>query len=189
MENNRWVNLELITKPCYDFIKDFCDGLLKLKTHSFIAKEQSEHLDTMKKNLAVGEILVICDFTENYSFVIQDEIQGYHWSNEQATVHPFVCYYREIENGELKCVSYVVISECLTHDVVAVYLFQKKLMEFLHTKIEHITRVIFFSDGCGGQYKNKKKIINMCFYQADFGTDVEWNFFATSHGKGKKYLN
>jgi hypothetical protein len=43
--------------------------------------------------LKTGKIAVICDFSQNYSFIIQDEVQGLHWNNTQATLHPFVAYY------------------------------------------------------------------------------------------------
>ena len=39
------------------------------------------------------------DFSENYSFVLQDAAQGFHWNNSQETIHPFVAYY--MKSGEL----------------------------------------------------------------------------------------
>ena len=75
---------------------------------------------------------MIADFAENYSFILQDEAQGFHWNNSQATVHPFVVYYYYTESsGELHQLSFVVISDCLHHDTVAVYVFQKCLIKFL----------------------------------------------------------
>ena len=44
--------------------------------------------------------------------------------------------------------------------------------------------MIYFSDGCAGQYKNCKNFINLCHHLEDFGIPAEWHFFATSHGKG-----
>jgi len=38
--------------------------------------------------------LVLMDFTENYSFPVQDEAQGYNWTHQSCTVHPVVCYYK-----------------------------------------------------------------------------------------------
>ena len=35
-----------------------------------------------------------------------------------------------------------------------------------------------------GQYKNRYNFINICYHKIDFDIDCEWNFFATSHGKG-----
>ena len=69
---------------------------------------------------------MISDFSENYnSFVLQDAAQGFHWNN---SIHPFVIYYKESDT--LKHISYVVISDCLRHDAVAVHLFQRSLMYF-----------------------------------------------------------
>jgi hypothetical protein len=31
--------------------------------------------------------VALCDSAENYSFVLQDEAQGFHWNNAQATIH------------------------------------------------------------------------------------------------------
>jgi hypothetical protein len=45
-------------------------------------------------------------------------------------------------------------------------------------------KILYFSDGCAGQYKNCKNFINLCHHKEDFGIEAEWNFFATSHGKG-----
>jgi hypothetical protein len=40
--------------------------------------------------------VVLCDFAENYFFVLQDEAQGFHWNNAQAAaIHPFVIYFKK----------------------------------------------------------------------------------------------
>jgi len=43
--------------------------------------------------------LILMDFAENYSFHIQDETQGYHWTHQSCTVHPVVCYYKNSEKN------------------------------------------------------------------------------------------
>ena len=85
--------------------------------------------------------------------------------------------------GKLHHLSYVVISDCLHHDTVAVYLFQKSLLDFLKNKFS-ICKVFYFSDGSASQYKNRKNFINLCHHEAEFGVPAEWHFSATSHGKG-----
>ncbi len=150
--------------------------------HSFVATQQASFYNERKSSLKPGELLVIADFSDNYSFVLQDAAQGYHWNNAQATVHPFVVYYRH--SGEERHLSYVVISDCLHHDTVAVYLFQKKLIAFLKPVLPSSPKIIYFSDGAASQYKNWKNFINLCHHGADFGIQAEWHFSATSHGKG-----
>ena len=114
--------------PAEEFVET-CDKLELLHPHSFIASEQASFYTKCKTSLQVEEILVTVDFSENYSFILQDAAQGFHWNNSQATLHPFVAYY--IDSGELHHLSYVIISECLHHDTIAVYLFQKCFIAFL----------------------------------------------------------
>lgn len=101
------------------------EKLITLKTHHFIAKAQSKHLKELKDNLTNDICIVLGDFSENFSFVVQDEIQSFHWANPQATLHPYVYYYRK-DNQELICSrSLCIISDHLDHNTAAVYAFQK----------------------------------------------------------------
>ena len=143
-------------------------------------QEQAKYLDWKKSNLSDREFLVIGDFSENYAFIRQDAAQGYHWTNSQATLHPFVFYYKY--EGNFCHGSYVLLLECNTHDTIAVHLFQRKLIIFLKVKFE-VLKIAYFSDGCAAQYKNCKNLIKLCYHKEDFGIPAEWHFFATSHGK------
>ena len=57
----------------------------------------------IKPEIDSSTVLFLGDFTENYQFVIQDEVQGFHWNNSQSTLHPVVTYYQE--NDELQNIS------------------------------------------------------------------------------------
>ena len=106
---------------------------------------------------------------------MQDAAQSFHWNNDQAILHPFVCYYRrsiELEHTNL------VISDCLKHDTVAVPLFQGKLIKMLKNKINFdIKGQIHFSDDVASHYKNYKIFVNLCNHKVDFGIGTEWHFF------------
>ena len=164
------------------FANNFVTKVAKLALHDFTARMQISAMTEIKNTLKEGEVLVCGDFAENFTFVVQNSAQGQHWNNSQATIHPFVCYYRSGE--DLKHVSFVIISDCMDHDTMAVYTFQKQLVAFLSEKLGNISKMIYFTDGCSAQYKNKDNFINLCFHEEDFGIAAEWNFFATSHGKG-----
>ena len=186
----QWVSVDRSTLETYstsadEFVDMFCEKLELLRPHCFIASQQAEFYKECKSNLSQGEILVTADFSENYSFILQDAAQGYHWNNLQATIHPFVGYYRD--SGEIQHLSYVVISECLIHNTVAVYLFQKSFTAFLKRVApaeNPFTKIMYFSDGASSQYKNRKNFLNLCHHEEDFGITAEWHFSATSHGKG-----
>ena len=175
--------METFSKSADEFVDTLCEKLKVLLPHSFIAKQQSAFQAKLKSELLPGELLITADFSENYSFILQDAAQGFHWNNSQTTIHPFVIYYKG--SDELKHISFVVISDSLHHDTVAVHLFQKSLIKFLKEKFGTLPRKIYyFSDGAASQYKNRKNFINLCFHEADFGVPAEWHFSATSHGKG-----
>ena len=128
-----------------------------------------------------GEIIVLGDFSENYAFVVQDSSQGFHWTNDQATLHPFVIYYKK--DSQLLHLNFLVISNSLSHDTIAVYCFQRRLHNFLAQKMQ-VNKVFYFTDGSSAQYKNRKNFANLTCNKDDFSSDAEWHFFATSHGKG-----
>lgn len=138
-------------------------------------------IKSTKVNLKPGEVIVLCDLAENYnSFVLQDAVQSYYWTKNQATVHPFVAYYRNSENL-LGHVSFVIISEILLNNTVAVHLFIKRFLNFLRNRLQ---KVVYFTNGAASQYKNRKNFINLTHHREHFSCDAEWHFFATSHGKG-----
>ena len=115
VQYSQWVNtdraiLETQLVPVEDFLNQFIEVLKKLRLHDFIAKNQARFVSEKKKLLSAGEFLVIGDFSENYSFVVQDEVQSFHWNNLQATVHPFLCYYKDV-SGNLTNISFTIISE------------------------------------------------------------------------------
>ena len=68
------------------------------------------YLSTPKDTLSEDECIILLYFAENYYFLVQyyiqdDAAQGFHWNNSQATIHPFVTYFRnETEKFEVKSV-------------------------------------------------------------------------------------
>jgi len=71
----------------------------------------------------------------------------------------------------------------MDHDVSLVHQIQKECIEHVKKKIHGLTKIVYFSDGCGAQYKNRKNFLNLCHHTTDFNVAAEWVFFATSHGK------
>ena len=182
----QWVHTDrtlLIT--CETTVSQFVDDLAhkadQLTTHHYIAKSQASYLTKAKESLSDTEAIVLLDFAENHSFLIQDAAQGFYWDNSQATLHPIVVYLKE--DGKVTCKSICCLSDVMKHDTVAVYAFQKELITHLKKEHPQIEKLVYFSDGAASQYKNYKNLMNLCLHQADFGLRAEWHFFATSHGK------
>ena len=119
---------------------EFVDQLLnELLPHSYIARQQTAYFKDRKVNMEAGEVSCCMNFAENYSYVIQNEIQGFHWTNKYCTVHTCVCYFKvKNANGELETQhkSYCFLSEEVVHNVPMVHAFQSRLMSLLKDKVE-----------------------------------------------------
>lgn len=164
-----------------EFLQNLARAVVKLTKHHFVSHHQSKTFREMKDTLAPGETVVVGDFSQNYTFVLQDEVQSHHWDAGQCTVHPFVVYWRE-EGGQ-RHQSFCIISETTKHITSTVHAFLTELMPALKVHVPNLHTIHFFSDGCAGQYKNRFNFLNVCHYEEDFGVKCDWNFFATSHGK------
>lgn len=51
-------------------------------------------------------------------------------------------------------------------------MFLKKFIEFLRSKIGFPSKIIYFSDGCVAQYKNRYNMLNLVELKEDFGMDA-----------------
>lgn len=60
---------------------------------------------------------------------MQDDVQSYHWNEQQATIHPFIIYYKE--TMQVTHLSFIIVSEDLRHGFVAVNLFISRMITFL----------------------------------------------------------
>lgn len=72
----KWTNtdrshLESIEMDVEAFTDHFCDLLKQYQIHDFIKKNASYPLSWNKKFLRNGEVLVVCDFSEDYSFIFK----------------------------------------------------------------------------------------------------------------------
>ena len=127
------------------------DKVNKLTAHHFISKHQSAYLSKLEEELTPDEVIIILDFAENYSFIVQDAAQGYHWDKTQATLRPFVAYMKQ--DGETKTVSMCVISDHLRHDTITVHCFLEIMLSHVKLLSDQVKKVYYLSDGAASQYK------------------------------------
>jgi hypothetical protein len=121
-------------------------------------------LKEQKCNLQSSEFVVLCDFAEKYTFVLQDEAQGFHWNNAHATIHPFVIYFKKSNALNTEHENLVMISDCLKHDSILVHTFQQHVMKFIQNALESpLKKFVYFSDGSAAQCK--KKLLNFSMPQ------------------------
>ena len=139
--------------------------------HSFLAKCQANFLRAKKESQKANEVIVLGGFAKNYQFLVQDEIQSYHWSKEYCTLQPLVVYF--IDDGNIQHNSLCFISDDNHHDTNFVYKIQTILVDCLKENLPIVDKIFYFSDGCAEQYKNRKNFINLCHHQQDSKMDPE----------------
>ena len=79
----------------------------------FLVKCQANFLRAKKESLKANEMIVLGDFAENYQFLVQDEIQSYHWSKEYCTLHSLVYFIND--DGNIQYNSLCFISDDNNH--------------------------------------------------------------------------
>ena len=168
--------------PTEDFVDQLCDRLESLITHHFISKSQSEYLAARKQRLRSDEVLLQCDFAENYAYVAQDAAQAFHYNNDQCTVFTVLFYYTS--GNEIKHYTIVLLSDCTIHDTAAVYLMQEMVIPEIRKICPTAKKIIYVSDGAKQHFKNRYQMSNLMKHKDDFGIEAEWHFHATAHGKG-----
>ena len=126
-----------------------------------------------KKLLKEVSVLVL-DYVENYSFLVGDAAQGFHWSNSQATIHPFFNYYYDCATQPVKHKVYACINDHMTHDMAAMYASQQYLInKLIKPGFPEIQKIIHFSDGSTAQYKNHKNFTSLIHHENDFVIKAE----------------
>ena len=136
INSKQWVSVDqtdLITQslPVLESIQLLINKLEDLASHYYISHAQSTYLKNRKQEINQQTALILMDFAENYAFHVQDEARDYHWTHQNCTVHPVVCYYKSADNNNLPQLNLCFLSEELQHDSVMVYLIQSKTIEVL----------------------------------------------------------
>lgn len=149
--------------------------------HEYIRKSQADSFENLKNHLSSDAIILHIDFSENYNFQYQDEIQSAHWNSESCTLYTAILYYKN-NNMDLCFESYVVVSNYLTHDKYAVVSFNNVILEnFKKNHPEHkISSIHYQSDGTGQHFKQKYSLSYITLQNMQ----IIWHFSATAHGKG-----
>ena len=156
-------SLVTVTSTCEEYKDTLTSAINAITKHSFFAKCQANFLTAKKESLKANEVIVLGDFAENYQFLVQDEIQSYHWSKEYCTLHPLVVYFID-GDGNIQHNSLCFISDDNNHDTNFVYKIQTILVDYLKENLPIMDKIYYFSDSCAEQYLNHKNFINMCHH-------------------------
>ena len=106
-----------------------------------------------------------------------------HWSQEELSLFCATAHY--LQEGKPTFNHYVLCSNDLTHDKNTIFFYNSYIINDLKSKDLIFDMVHYWSDGPSSQFKNQHNFTNLLLHQKDHGMPADWNFFATSHGKGE----
>ena len=152
-----------------ELLSRFVNSVNHMSIHLFHFCWQAFQFDECKKQLQDGDVLLIMDFTTNYSHHKQDEVHGAFWCRKQTTLHPIIAYYPcPCKCGHLVHDEIMILSNDLKHDSFAVNTFIKKALTHLRDNKVTIKRLIMWSDNCGPLISHAKFLMqfpNMRIFQ------------------------
>lgn len=118
--------------------------------HSFYTAKQRDYIALIKETSSLTTFSVIqLDFAQNFSLIIQREIQSAYYSRQQATI--FTVYVR-VGNEHRNM---AIISDYLSHDTKFVFCAQQLIMDFVKREYPNIVKVNYVSDGAAAHFKSK----------------------------------
>ena len=129
------------TTPVDEFIELLVYHIDNLSKHSFIAKSQARYLKAWKEEIDEETCIILLDFAENYHFIVQGEVQGYHRNKDQCTLHPVGIYYKDQQN-QLIHKSICVLSDDLDHDTSFVHDLQRLVCNFIEETLPQIKHIV-----------------------------------------------
>lgn len=162
-----------------DIIDELKNQLEKFILHCYEKSTQSAYFKQLRQDPTKCVLQV--DFSENFTFVTQNEIQSAYWTHKQCSLYTAVAWLPKKEYMEEKeIMNYVIASDYMLHDKYAIHTFNEILFQKLKKECPTLEEIDIFSDGPSSQFKQKYTLCNITFSSLK----VNWHFFATSHGKG-----
>ena len=151
----------------------------KMSEHTFMALWNYVQYKEAKKNILLGDVIFVHDFTLNYLYQHQNECQGLHWRHKQVTIIPTVAHYRCCKCEQLVTHEIVHLTDDMKYDEHIVKMFTEKSIKVLQNNDVNIHKIIEFMDQAPSQYKNKTAFN----YLANSQIPTQKNYFAVRHGK------
>lgn len=164
------------------FLQEYEVDLKTLPSHLFRAGWQHAQMSACKKQLQPNELMMVMDYSENYSCRFQHEVQSAFFEPAQVTIHPMMLYYKKkIEDQDVTVKHAVIgVSNDSKHDSHGVKVFEEQALNIAQKEVpESLKAVHQWTDGAASQYKGKTSFADISSQHLS----LTRNFFETSHGK------
>ena len=105
-------------------------------THTYVTRQQRDYIKNLKLNSSFSTYVVVhMDFAENFSFVVQKEIQSAYWNQKQSTLYTIVISIGSDHRNM------VIISNRMVHDTTFVYCAQRLIVKFIREEYPTVHKI------------------------------------------------
>jgi hypothetical protein len=84
------------TRSVDEFIDYMKPKLQHFVRHNFVARWENKHFKNCIKFFPTNTMVSIVDFTENYSFEVQNEVQSMHWHTNYTSILIHICFHHNL---------------------------------------------------------------------------------------------
>ncbi|XP_077562549.1 uncharacterized protein LOC144178508 [Haemaphysalis longicornis] len=171
-----WESGDLVKKTLDPsaFLRGLRVSLATWIVHNHIRKTQGAAIHNEKKCEQRGSVVFHFDFAENWTVILPDKVQGYHWHKTQVSI--FTCVVMTRKNSH----SFVVASDDVCHDSAHACLALEKIRLWVDDNLPLYSKVTYVSDGAASLFKNRYQLHELG--KSDV-PETQWIFSATGHGK------
>ena len=164
-----------------DAVTDWVSSIENQKLHIRQKRMQVVEFNALKENLEENEILVKCDYSENYKNLAQDEIQSAYFGHSCFSIFT-ACGYDWSETV-LNKYPITIVSETSDNSCIAAFTYFNKVVEHMLEKIDvPVDKVYAWSDSMFAQFRSR--LIFMLLSQFDETESLEWYYMEAHHAKG-----
>lgn len=148
--------------------------------HSYVKRNQADSYQKQREAIGCSsfnpkDALIQVDFSENFTCIAQDEVQSFHWVQPQVSLFTVSLWHSGTHHP------IIIASDNLDHSKHTIVAYIDKLLEEVPSEVENVS---LWSDGPRSQFKNRFIAASLGILQRRHKTNITWNYFATSHGKG-----
>ncbi|CAK1592360.1 unnamed protein product [Parnassius mnemosyne] len=126
------------------------------------------------------EILILCDFSENFECKYSEEVQSMHFgaSKNTITLHCGVIFWKNLSQ------SFVSVSDNNCHEPNTIWAHLIPVIKLAKEMNPHIKVIHFFSDGPCSQYRQKKNFYLLSLFTPKLKLSYStWSFSEAGHAK------
>ncbi|CAG9790187.1 unnamed protein product [Diatraea saccharalis] len=170
----------IITGNLQELKNNFEKDLHKFKKHYFNMLHQQNQYQIAISNQKDNEVVIVCDFSENYEAKLANEVQSLHFgaSKNQITLHTGMVFWRDESQ------SFCTISESNNHRPAAIWAHLTPIINIIKNKTPNVTILHFYTDGPSSQYRQKNNFYLLTEFTKKLGFDyATWSYFESGHGK------